>query len=132
MIRRTGGTTPVGDEYLGLLTRARAEQTRAEAAKRLAGSIGGRIRTTMIGAIAAHEEFFGFLYGVGPFPVDLTPEEVEAVDVLEGLFGDLHVRFRTQVLDRGNRELRAAQEEVMCHEVRRVPASVDSTDGSNR
>ena len=72
--------------------------------KRLIGSVERKFKTTMIGALASFEERFGSAWGHGKETADLTAEESEN----RGIWNDV----RTDILNKGNNQLRAAQEEI--------------------
>jgi len=70
---------------------------------RLRQNVGKKIQTTMIGALSAFEENFGKLWGLES-DVDLTDEQK--------MFRELWEKTRTDVLNKGNKQLRAAMEEI--------------------
>ncbi len=72
--------------------------------RRLEKIVSTKIRTSFIGALAAFEEEFGFLWGKDSDENDLTKEER---DMLE-----LWIRARTSVLNNGNTQLRAVRNEI--------------------
>ena len=82
-----------------------AEQSR----KRLSTILATKFRTTFIGCLDIFERTFGFLWGHGKHEDDCTPEELE----LRAVYQDM----RTEVLNHGNNQLRAAQTEVDNHTV---------------
>lgn len=65
-----------------------------------------RIRTTMVGAIAAHEEIFGWLYGACPPPFNPTEEEEAVLCGLRDVFGRLHRVLRNRIFDLGNDQIK--------------------------
>lgn len=72
----------------------------AAAARYRAGSeAAARIRTTMIGAIAAIEDELGSLWGHGLPPDQLEPDEAALRLVFD--------RLRTRILDLGNAQIRS-------------------------
>lgn len=83
-----------------------SEQSR----ERLKKSIETKIRTTMIGALALIEEKFGFLWGQDKSEDELTDHELDMEDLKEEL--------RTEILNQGNAQLRAAQAEIDQYDVR--------------
>jgi len=83
---------------------AREERFLEQSRKRLDKIVATKIRTSFIGALAAFEEEFGFLWGAGIPEEDLTSEQQ---DMLE-----LWNRARTKVLNNGNTQLRAARNEI--------------------
>ena len=62
-----------------------------------------KIQTTMIGALSSFEEQFGKLWGIG-VDGDLTDEQK--------MFKELWEKTRTDVLNKGNKQFRAAMEEI--------------------
>jgi hypothetical protein len=66
--------------------------------ERIQHEIKKSINTTMIGALASAEKFFGFLWGYESDPSLLTDEQKE--------FLDLYESFRSEVLDKGNIQIR--------------------------
>jgi hypothetical protein len=58
----------------------------------------------MIGALASFEAEFGHLWGYGKDGSELTEEEITYREMWE--------RARTEVLNKGNNQLRAAQDEL--------------------
>ena len=74
------------------------------AQNRLKQNIARKIKTTMIGAIASIEDAFGFLWGIDKDEEDLTKEEMEYRDSWE--------IARTEILNKGNKQLRIAMEEI--------------------
>jgi hypothetical protein len=63
-----------------------------------------KFKTTMIGAIASFEENFGYLWGHGKPVADLTENETS--------FREKWELTRTEILNKGNSQLRAALEEI--------------------
>lgn len=86
---------------------ASEEKFREVSRKRLDKIISTKIRTTFIGAIAAVEEYMGFLWGSGKDPDDLTAEEAKISELWE--------QVRTRILNNGNTQLRAASNEIANH-----------------
>ncbi len=72
--------------------------------KRLLGTIEKKFKTTIIGAIASVEAGFGELWGHGKPDVELTAKEKE--------FRDIWQEVRTEILNKGNNNLRGAQDEI--------------------
>lgn len=66
--------------------------------------VSTKLRTTMIGALDKFEKIFGNLWGHGKAAAELTPEEAENRKLWE--------LVRTEVLNNGNNQLRAAMSEV--------------------
>ena len=63
-----------------------------------------KIKTTMIGALAKFEEYFGHLWGHDKPDNEITDDQREMGDVWE--------EVRTEVLNNGNHQSRAAMEEI--------------------
>lgn len=75
------------------------EQVRKQVSKeRIQQEIKKSINTTMIGALASAEKFFGFLWGYETDEAALTNEQKE--------FLSLYESFRSEVLDKGNIQIR--------------------------
>lgn len=86
------------------------EDKRLEACRRrLDKIISTKIRTSFIGALAQFEENFGFLWGQGKLEDSLTEEEKEMRTLWD--------QTRTAVLNNGNTQLRASQNEIANHVV---------------
>lgn len=71
--------------------------------RRLLYNIERKFKTTMIGALDRFEKVFGFLWG-NNHNNQLTQDEEEMLDMWEDV--------RTQILDNGNNNMRAAQQEI--------------------
>lgn len=71
--------------------------------KRLLNNIERKFRTTMIGALDKFEKAFGYLWGHNKNS-RLTEEELDMKEIWEDV--------RTQILDNGNNNMRAAQQEI--------------------
>lgn len=80
-----------------------AEQCR----QRLDHIISTKIRTTFIGAIDQFEKSFGFLWGSD------TEDKTDSQQEMYQLF----LQARTNILNLGNRELRAAKNEIANHSI---------------
>ena len=72
--------------------------------KRLLGTIEKKFKTTIIWAIASVEAGFGELWGHGKPEVELTDKERE--------FREIWQEVRTEILNKGNNNLRGAQDEI--------------------
>ena len=72
--------------------------------KRLLNNIKKKFNTTIIGSLAAFEELFGDLWGHGT--------EYEDLDEDQKYWRDIWLDARTQILDAGNSNARAAQSEI--------------------
>jgi len=77
---------------------------RERSKKRLANIITTKIRTAFIGAIAAVEEGFGFMWGHDKPESELTEDEKTMAEVWEAV--------RASILDNGNGQLRGAINEI--------------------
>ncbi len=84
--------------------KANQERSEANSRRKLEGVIKKKCQTTMIGALARFEERFGGLWGHGRPLEDLSEEEL-----IEREKWDI---TRTEVLNNGNNQLRAIQEEL--------------------
>ena len=86
--------------------RKRANELRKKlySKNRLETNITKKIRTTMIGAIASFEEAFGKLWGI-----DLEYEELNSKQLR---FKELWEEVRRDILNKGNMQIRAAQDEI--------------------
>jgi len=78
--------------------------------KRLSNIIGTKIKTSFIGAISSCEKNFGFLWGHGKDDSELTDKEIEMKEIWE--------EIRTEILDNGNTQLRAATNEIDNYSIR--------------
>ncbi len=79
------------------------ERNKLYSQNRLRQNVGKKIQTTMIGALSSFEEQFGKLWGIG-VDGDLTDEQK--------MFKELWEKTRTDVLNKGNKQFRAAMEEI--------------------
>lgn len=101
------------DDKLDRLVRHRQEHKEAsrenykqQSRRRLQKAIETKINTTMIGAIAAIERNFGFLWGDG------KPANQRELDMLA-----LKDALRTEILNNGNNQKRAAVAEIGQYDV---------------
>lgn len=67
------------------------------AQEKLRSQLDKSLRTTMIGAVASVEKHFGYLWGHDS-DHELTPQELEFKELFENL--------RTEILDKGNSQIR--------------------------
>jgi hypothetical protein len=72
--------------------------------KRFIKTMSTKFKTTMIGALAAFEEDFGYLWGHGKQEDELTLEEKKC--------RELWNETRTAILNKGNNQLRATIDEL--------------------
>lgn len=80
------------------------EKYKDNSKRRLLNTLKKKFDTTIIGSLAAFEEQFGELWGHG------TPEE--KLDEDQIYWRDAWMEARAKVLDNGNANLRAAQNEI--------------------
>ena len=80
------------------------ERSQLHSKKQLIAAIQRKMKTTMIGAIASIEDQFGALWGHGKPLSALSPEEQDWRERWE--------ETRSEILDKGNKQLRAAVDEV--------------------
>lgn len=81
-----------------------AERFKESSKKRLMTNMDKKFRTTMIGALASFESKFGGLWGHGISIDELTEEQLK--------FRQFWDEVRTEILNKGNNQSRAAQEEI--------------------
>jgi hypothetical protein len=74
------------------------------AKKRLEHNITKKIKTTMIGALASFEDFFGELWGIDMNLEELNEQQLRWLDTWE--------ETRKDILNNGNVQIRAAQDEI--------------------
>lgn len=72
--------------------------------KRLSNIISTKIKTSFIGAISSCEKNLGFLWGHGKDDENLTEDELSMREIWD--------EIRTEILDNGNTQLRAATNEI--------------------
>ena len=72
--------------------------------KRLSNIISTKIKTSFIGAISSCENNLGFLWGHGKDEENLTEKELSMKEIWD--------EIRTEILDNGNTQLRAATNEI--------------------
>lgn len=85
----------------------RHERFLEDCRRRLDKIISKKIETTFIGAVASFEKYFGFLWGQEKDERDLTREEIQLDKLWE--------QCRNEILNKGNKNLRAAQDEISNH-----------------
>jgi hypothetical protein len=91
------------------IKKANEEKRLESCRRRLDKIITTKIRTSFIGALSKFEDSFGVLWGQGKHTDSLTDEEKEMRELWE--------QTRTAVLNNGNSQLRAAQNEIQNHVV---------------
>lgn len=84
--------------------RATEERFKESSKKRLSNNIRKKFDTTIIGSLAVMEEFFGELWGHGLRYNELTDDEKDWREAWE--------EARTKMLDLGNSNSRASQNEI--------------------
>jgi hypothetical protein len=77
---------------------------RARSRENLPRQVETRLRTTLIGSLAAFEAAFGHLWGVGKPHSELTKDEAALRLLWE--------RCRTGILDKGNDQIRGARKDL--------------------
>lgn len=85
--------------------KVRENKYKADSKDRLSKILKKKIQTTMIGALSAMEENFGFLWD-SPNP---TPEQQR--------MKDLYNKMRSEILDKGNNQARNVDAELAQYEV---------------
>lgn len=75
---------------------------------RLKKEMKKRVQTTMIGSLSSIEKYFGFLWGEGA-DNELTKDQLRMRDIFE--------EMRTEILDKGNAQIRSADLEVENYDV---------------
>lgn len=75
---------------------------------RLKKEIKKKIQTTMIGSLSSIEKYFGFLWGEESDD-ELTKDQIRMRDIFEDM--------RTEILDKGNIQLRNADAEIEHYDV---------------
>lgn len=74
---------------------------------RLKKEVKKRIQTTMIGSLSSIEKYFGFLWGEESD--ELTKDQLRMRDIFEDM--------RTEILDKGNTQLRNVDSEIENYDV---------------
>lgn len=80
------------------------ERSELHSKKQLMNNLQKKIKTTMIGALSSFEAGFGNLWGHGLPTEELTETQKENRELWE--------EVRTEVLNKGNNQLRAAMDEI--------------------
>ena len=93
------------------------EKVKEYSKRQLLEKVTRKFKTTMIGALASFEEYFGELWGHGKHRGDLTQEEIRYREIWE--------EARTAVLNKGNSCLRGALDELAQHAVNKERYKVD-------
>ncbi len=84
--------------------RLHKERSQLYSQNKLSTSLNKRMKTIMIGALAAFEESFGILWGQEKPISELTDKEIK--------FRELWDQTRTNILNKGNNQARLATEEL--------------------
>jgi transcription termination factor Rho len=87
--------------------KARENKYKADSKDRLSKILKKKIQTTMIGALSAIEENFGFLWNSNN--VDLSPEQ----EKMKALYN----KMRSEILDKGNNQARNIDAELAQYDV---------------
>ena len=85
------------------------ERQKLHSKKQLTNMLTKKFKTTMIGSLASFEGYFGSLWGHGKSTENLTEAE--------STWRDLWEQVRTDILNKGNSQLRAALEEINNYEL---------------
>ncbi len=86
------------------MKQVRDERFLEQSRRRLDKIVSTKVRTAFIGALAAFEEEFGFLWGHDSPDDQLAEEQAD--------MRELWIRARTNVLNNGNTQLRALRNEI--------------------
>lgn len=97
--------------------RVSEERQKVYSKKTLTSLLNKKFKTTMIGALASFEDSFGHLWGHG--------KPVDELDDQESLWKDLWDGARTDILNKGNSQMRAALDELNQYEVDRKRYSAE-------
>lgn len=89
---------------------ANEERAANHSRSQLTRHIETKMKTTMIGALAKFEENFGSLWGHGLDDSELTDVQRQ--------YKELWNLTRTEILNNGNNQLRAAKDEINCYTVK--------------
>jgi hypothetical protein len=92
------------------MRQAKDEKFIEHSRKRLDKIVSTKVRTTFIGALAAFEDEFGFLWGHDLPEDQLTVEQQSMLELWKNV--------RTIVLDNGNTQLRAVKSEIANHVIK--------------
>lgn len=85
-----------------------------ESKERLSKILKKKIETTMIGALSSIEEHFSFLWGVDT--KNMTKEQQ--------VMYDLYQKIRSEILDKGNSQIRNVDSELSQYEIRQLKYSL--------
>jgi hypothetical protein len=84
--------------------KVQSERKKTYSRRQLASMLTKKFKTTMIGSLASFEEHFGYLWGHGKKEEELSENEIN--------WRNFWDEARTEILNKGNSQLRAALEEV--------------------
>ncbi len=94
----------------------KSEEKRTDVAREvLEKEITRRLRTVMIGAISSLENNFGFLFAFNENR-ERTDEEMECLDIFN--------KTRSEILDRGNAQIRAVQDALDLYDISLAKKSI--------
>jgi hypothetical protein len=96
-----------------------AEREEAASKQRLKNDIQKKMKTTMIGALASFEETFGHLWGHNKSVSSLTKDEKHMRELWD--------ITRTEILDKGNNQVRMALSEISQYSLKWNKYHVDLT-----
>ena len=97
-------------EIVRMTKNANDQKYEAHSKSMLKKHIETKFKTTMIGALSKFEELFGHLWGHGLTEDQLTEEQLR--------FREAWQLARTEILNNGNNQLRAAQNEIEQYTIR--------------
>jgi hypothetical protein len=86
------------------------ERYARQSKERMRRNMETKIRTTMIGSLSVIEEKLGFLWGQGKPRSQLTDQELAMEEIKDEL--------RTEILNNGNNQLRAAAAEINQYDIK--------------
>jgi hypothetical protein len=87
----------------------REDQTKEVSKARLYKNSKKKIQTTMIGALASVEKYFGFLWGKDSEEEEMTPEQEQLKMIYE--------EARSEILDKGNAQIRNLESEFSGYDI---------------
>lgn len=87
----------------------RAEKYKIDSRDRLAKILKKKIQTTMIGSLSTIEDAFGFLWGKDKPESELTEQEKQ--------MAELYQEVRSDILDKGNTQVRNTDVELSQYDV---------------
>lgn len=105
------------------LVEASKQQYLANSQKRLVKIADTKFKTAFIGALSEFEKLFGFLWGYKQSGVSYTNEQTAIRNLLselganEAFWNNLWQESRKRILDNGNNQIRALQNEIELYTV---------------